>query len=154
MTTEIERKFVVDEIPAEAALGDGVAIRQGYLAEDRDVEVRIRVAGDAAMLTVKAGSGLERTEVEPAISREQAEALWPFTEGRRIVKRRHPCELGSTIAAIDIYDGTLAGLIVAEVEFESRDESSAFVAPSWFSREVTGQREWSNASLARAGRPP
>lgn len=154
VATEIERKFVVLDVPSPAVLGSGVRIRQGYLAEDGDVEVRVRMAGETATLTVKAGSGLVRTEVESVVSQVEAEALWPHTEGRRIDKVRHRVALAHAVAEVDVYGGGLAGVIVAEVEFDSEVASDRFDPPPWFGPEVTGVPGWSNAALARLGRPP
>ena len=156
MTTEIERKFVLSEIPGADVLGTGEVLRQGYVAEEDDVVVRVRITDRVATLTVKAGGGLSRTEVEVSISQAEAEALWPHTEGRRIQKTRHRVaghDLGDHVADIDVYAGALAGLYTAEVEFDSEHEASAFVPPEWFGREVTGEAEWSNSALARDGLP-
>lgn len=156
MTTEIERKFVLGEIPSADLLGIGEEFRQGYVAEEDDVVVRVRITDRGATLTVKGGGGLSRTEVEVSISQEEAEALWPHTKGRRIQKTRHRVtghELGDLVAEIDVYAGELAGLYTAEVEFDSEDEASAFVPPEWFGREVTGEAQWSNSALARHGLP-
>ena len=57
------------------------------------------------------------------------------------------------MADVDVYAGALAGLCTAEVEFDSEDEAGAFTPPTWFGREVTGERAWSNAALARDGLP-
>jgi adenylate cyclase len=156
VTIEIERKFILPENPAGNGLGAGVALRQGYLAEEGAVEVRLRITPSEATLTVKAGTGQTRTEVELAISMEQAEALWPHTIGRRIDKTRHRVELDDplgSVAEVDVYAGALAGLCVAEVEFGSEADAAAFVPPAWFGRELTGRTGWSNAALARHGRP-
>jgi adenylate cyclase len=156
MNVEIERKFVLSEIPGAGVLGMGEPLRQGYVAEEGDVEVRIRIAERASTLTVKAGAGLARIEVEVPISGEDAEALWAHTEGRRIEKTRHRVALGDVgdrLAEVDLYAGELSGLCTAEVEFDSEDDASTFVPPGWFGREVTGEHEWSNAALARHGLP-
>jgi len=157
VTIEIERKFLLPEPPNHDRLGPGTHIRQGYLAEEGSVEVRVRITDDASSVTVKAGSGLSRTEVDVAISAEQAEALWPHTAGRRIEKTRHRVALDDDkpeyVGEIDIYDGTLDGLCVAEVEFTSEAVAASFDPPDWFGRELTGDPAWSNAALARHGRP-
>lgn len=153
MTTEIERKFVVDEPPPDDELGPGVRLRQGYLAEDGDVQVRVRITGTGATLTVKAGRGLRRTEVEAAIDLVAAEALWPSTAGRRIEKVRHRVPVDGRVADIDLYEGELAGLCTAEVEFASEEEAERFRPPDWWGRDVTGHPGWDNAALARHGRP-
>jgi adenylate cyclase len=156
MTIEIERKFVLSHIPGVDVLGRGEALRQGYVAEEGDVAVRVRIGEQAATLTVKAGVGLSRTEVEVAITPDQAEALWPHTAGRRITKTRHRVEhsdLADRIADVDVYAGALAGLCTAEVEFDSERAAGEFSPPDWFGREVTGEPGWTNSALARHGLP-
>ena len=152
METEIERKFLLADVPGAELLGPGVRLRQGYLAEEGAVQVRVRLAeGAPPVLTVKAGRGLTRTEVELEISPEAAGALWPETEGRRIEKVRHRVAVGPHLADVDVYEGTLDGLYTAEVEFPSAEAAAAFDPPGWFGREVTGEPGWDNASLARHG---
>lgn len=153
MSTEIERKFLVTRPPGEDVLGPGTRLRQGYLAEDGEVQVRVRIAEGSATLTVKAGRGLTRTEVEATIGADEAEALWPHTLGRRVEKVRHRVPVGDLVADVDVYEGHLAGLCTAEVEFASEDLAHAFDPPPWFGRDVTGRAGWDNASLARHGRP-
>ena len=153
MSTEVERKFLVTHPPDTALLGPGVRLRQGYIAEEGDVQVRVRISAEGATLTVKAGRGLARTEVEVAIATEEAEDLWPHTRGRRLEKVRHRVPLGPVVADVDVYAGTLQGLCTAEVEFASEEEARSFVAPGWFGRDLTGEPGWDNASLARAGAP-
>lgn len=153
MATEVERKFLVTRIPPDVELGVPTVMRQGYLAEEAEVEVRLRITDDTATLTVKAGSGLQRTEVESRIPPGDAEQLWPHTAGRRLDKRRHRIAQGDAVIELDIYAGDLAGLTVAEVEFPDIAAADEFRPPPWFGTELTGRRGWSNAALARHGRP-
>lgn len=153
MGIELERKFMVDDLQAVAQLDDGVRLRQGYLAEDNGVELRVRITDVVAVITVKAGIGLSRIEVECAITEAEAMSLWPFTQGRRIEKVRHRVAVGGRVAEVDLYDGALGGLRIVEVEFKSEPAAHEFEVPTWFGRELTGQSEWSNAALARDGRP-
>lgn len=156
MTVEIERKFLVRSLPAAEVLGVADHLRQGYLAEDGGVSLRLRVTASAATLTVKAGSGLERTEVETVIDAEEADALWPHTVGRRVEKWRHRVTLeggDAIVAEVDRYGGDLEGLYTVEVEFSDTDRAASFSPPAWFGPELTGDERWSNAALARNGRP-
>lgn len=167
MPTEIERKFLVDD-PAGVprADGPGMLLRQGYLAEDGDVQVRVRDAGGATTMTAKVGRGVSRHEVEVTIGRADFDALWVATAGRRVHKTRHRIPLGAAadtdaaapvadrlVAELDEYGDDLAGLWLVEVEFPTLDAAEAFTPPAWFGREVTGDAAWSNAALARHGRP-
>lgn len=137
-------------------LGTGETMRQGYIAQDRDVSVRIRITDHDAVLAVKAGPGLARTEVQVTVADDQAAALWPLTDGRRIEKTRYRVPLegpGDLLAEVDIYAGALVGLCTVEVEFESERDAHAFTPPAWFGPEVTGNTSWSNSALAKYGRP-
>jgi CYTH domain-containing protein len=153
---EVERKFVAANPRPADQLGRGVRMRQGYLAEDGDVTLRVRISDAGSWLTVKAGSGLARTEVEVTIDDEAAEELWPHTNGRQLEKTRYRVELPESglVAEVDLFEGELDGLCLVEVEFDSVDAANGFDPPQWFGREVTGQPGWSNADLARSGRPP
>ena len=48
----------------------------------------------------------------------------------------------------------LAGLVVAEVEFDDEQAAREFMPPAWFGREVTGEPGWANRSLGVDGLPP
>ena len=153
--TEIERKFLVAERPADLERQPGEALEQGYLAVDGDVEVRVRRKGARHVLTVKSGSGRVRVEEELDIDDRRFTSLWPLTEGRRVSKTRYrvPVQDGLT-AEVDVYDGELAGLVVAEIEFDSAEAGDAFSAPEWLGREVTDDSRYGNRTLAVHGVPP
>jgi CYTH domain-containing protein len=156
VSVEIERKFLVERTRAAAAQAVRTArIRQGYVAIDpAGVEVRVRDVDGRRLLTVKRGSGEVRSEVEFEIDRRAFDELWDLTADRRIDKRRHFIRGdGGLVFELDVYEGSLAGLAVVEVEFESPADSAAFSAPDWFGPEVTGDARYSNARLALDGRP-
>lgn len=151
---ERERKFLVEAVPDDLLPAAVVPLRQGYLAADERVSVRVRDADtDGCTLTVKAGSGVERTELEWSISRQEFDAAWPHTGSRRIEKTRHMIPLGDHVIELDVFGGTLDGLVVAEVEFDSISASDNFEAPAWFGRDVTDDGRYTNASLALHGLP-
>lgn len=150
---EIERKFLLSQLPAEVAEAPSTHLRQGYLAIGPHDEVRIRDAGGVLTLTAKSGAGIEREERETALTRAQFEALWPSTGGRRIEKRRHVLTEGDVTYEVDVFEGSLRGLLLAEVEFHSLDEARGFEPPAWFGSEVTYDIGYSNASLAVHGAP-
>jgi CYTH domain-containing protein len=150
---ERERKFLVGSLPAD--IGPAVKIRQGYLAIDGEVEVRIRDAGGDHVLTIKGGRGRDRTEVENPLDEEQFDALWPLTTGRRLEKGRHRVRLGDGLTAeVDLYRGRLQGLLVVEVELPPDQDPDTFIPPDWFGRELTDDPRYSNAALASAGELP
>jgi adenylate cyclase len=152
---EIERKFLVGELPPGVERSGSSRIEQGYLAIAEDgTEVRVRRRDGAAVLTVKSGGGRTRLEEEIEIDAERFARLWPLTEGRRVEKTRHliPAGPGLTIE-LDVYSGALAGLNVAEVEFGSEDAADGFEPPEWFGPEVTDDARFKNQRLACEGAP-
>ena len=152
---EIERKWVLDAAPRRPADHVERRVEQGYVALDDDgAEVRVRRADDELTLTIKSAPGLVRVEEELALTEAQFASLWELTRGRRVVKTRHlvPLDDGLT-AEVDVYEGTLSGLVTAEVEFSSEEASAGFAPPEWLGREVTGDKRYANRSLAVDGLP-
>ena len=151
-TVERERKFLVAEPPELPE--QGTTLRQGYLAIDKSVSVRVRDAGEGnRTLTIKAGRGPVRTELEWPISEQQFTAAWEQTGGRRIHKTRYRVPLDGTVVELDVFHDELKGLILAEVEFDGDRSLAAFEPPTWFGTEVTDDVSYTNASLAVSGLP-
>lgn len=149
---ERERSFLVATLPELPDAGS--PIRQGYLALDREVQVRVReVAGTRRTLTVKGGHGAVRTEMEWRVGPERFSDLWPFTRGRRTTKVRHRVPLDGFVAEVDVYSGDLEGLVLVEVEFDSEEAMGAFDPPGWFGIEVTDDERYTDAVLATEGLP-
>jgi CYTH domain-containing protein len=150
---EIERKFLVNELPPEVRAQPATRIRQGYLSSE-PVEVRVRSRDDREHeLTVKSIGGLERTEVTAVLTSEQFEELWALAQAS-VEKSRSLYGVGGWTAEVDVYSGELAGLVVVEVEFPSAADASAFSPPSWFGAEVTEDPRYRNSALAAAEGPP
>jgi adenylate cyclase len=152
---EIERKFLVEAVPGDIGTHPARPVRQGYLAiEPGGAEVRVRQIGDATVLTVKRGGGRTRIEEEVAIEREAFDRLWPLTEGRRVEKVRHLLPGGEgLVLEVDVYDGDLDGLVVAEIEFPSEAAADAWAPPPWLGAEVTTDDRYKNHNLAVDGIP-
>ena len=146
---EIERKFLLKRLPDKLKGSRCYVIEQGYLAsEPAGRQVRLRKKGNAATLTFKVGRGSHREEREIRLSPKQFAVLWPGTAGRRLRKVRCEIPWKNLVIEIDIYQSRHAGLVVAEVEFPDRATCRKFKPPSWFGREVTGEKRYSNVRLA------
>ena len=146
MAVEIERKFLVDETLLPQ-LTDGHTIKQGYIQTADRNTVRVRVSDDKAFLTLKSSStGATRLEFEYPVPLEDAEQMLenlcqkPFIDKKRylIDHQGHTWEL-------DIFEGENKGLIVAEVELQSEDET--FALPEWIEKEVTEDKRYANSNL-------
>ncbi len=93
-----------------------------------------------------------RTSLEWDLTAEQFDAVWPLTRGTRVEKVRHEVRLGSRAAAIDVFAGPLAGLVLVTVEVDD-DAVDAVTVPDWFGEEVSDDLRFAEASLARNGLP-
>ena len=145
---EIERKFLLKRFPEGLKEFPHDSITQGYLAiGPGGLQVRLRKKGAVRSLAFKRGKGI-REEREIRLSREQFEALWPATAGRRLSKIRYDVPWNGHTIEIDIYRGRHTGLVVAEVEFDNQKSCMAFEKPDWLGRDVTGTAKYSNVALA------
>jgi len=146
MAKEIERKFLV-EGESWRALADGVAYRQGYLSTVKERTVRVRTIGDQGFLTIKGITvGATRSEFEYSIPAADAnEMLDELCEKPIIEKNRYKIPQGDVTWEVDEFFGVNDGLIVAEVELQSEDQSVD--KPDWVGEEVTGDPRYFNANL-------
>jgi CYTH domain-containing protein len=149
MPLEIERKFLVRKLPAELKSYPCAEISQGYLVSlDDGLQVRLRKAGECYSLTYKRGTGNVREEREVELTADQFNALWPATDGKRLVKTRYEIPSGEHLVEIDVYHEKHEGLVVAEVEFEEEQAAKNFQPPDWLGDDVTGDARYSNQLLA------
>jgi CYTH domain-containing protein len=146
---EIERKFLVRKLPADLTSRPHTEISQGYLVSmDDGLQVRLRKSGKHYFLTYKRGTGNLREEREVELTAEQFSALWPATEGKRLLKTRYEIPFGNRVVEIDVYGGRHEGLVVAEVEFDAEEAAKNFQPPDWLGDDVTGDPRYSNQLLA------
>jgi len=148
---EIERKFLVAELPPNLHTFRKTKIVQGYISvETKGVVVRLRQRGRKYSLTAKRGRGVLREEREIKLSAKQFEMLWPMSARRRLCKTRYEVPLDNgLVAEIDIYGGANEGVITTEVEFPDQARCKAFKPPAWFGKDVSGKKAYSNLELAR-----
>lgn len=155
MASEIERRWLVaesklprlDQFPSSP-------IAQGYLTFLPDgVEVRLRKKGERFYETVKIGGDLSRDEYEIELTPEQFAVIWPATLGRRMEKTRYKIPYAEYTIELDMFEGKLKGLSIAEVEFPSLECAHAFIAPEWFGEEVTFNKRYRSKELVLEGLP-
>lgn len=155
MAKEIERKYLVTNSAYREAAVSSTPIRQGYLSRDPARTVRIRLKGDRAYLTVKGFThGCVRDEWEyPIPVADAREMLDSLADGMVLSKTRYVVPVGDLAWEVDEFHGSLAGLVVAEVELPSAD-CVIDVLPAFVGREVTGDSRYYNSSLAEGIIPP
>ncbi|SCY29081.1 CYTH domain-containing protein [Nonlabens sp. Hel1_33_55] len=145
---EIERKFLIKNTEFLEDM-NGFKIVQGYLSNDPKRNVRVRIKGDLAFITIKGmsnESGLSRFEWEKEIDVKEAEELLKLCLPGVIEKTRYEIASGDHTFEVDIFEGENKGLIIAEVELKSEDE--AFEKPEWLGDEVTGDVRYYNSYLS------
>ncbi len=146
MGIEIECKFLIDETKLPT-LKNGYIIKQGYIQTVDHTTVRIRIRDKEAFLTIKGKSqGASRLEFEYPIPLSDAqEMLSNLCHSSLIEKTRYLVEHKGHTWEVDVFEGSNKGLIVAEIELESKDED--FSLPEWVSEEVTYDARYFNSNL-------
>ena len=147
---EIERKFLVRSDEFKTQTSKKSRIIQGFLNTHPERTVRIRISGDQAFLTIKGKSsknGLTRFEWEKEIPVVEAEELMKLCEPGIIEKSRYLLEIKNHTFEIDEFHGENQGLIVAEIELQS--ENDTFDKPEWLGEEVTGDVRYYNSQLSK-----
>ena len=146
---EIERKFLVTNRDFISESSENFRIVQGYLNSNPERTVRVRIKGDKGFLTIKGkgnDSGMSRFEWEKEIAISEAEALLPLCEKGTIDKIRYNVMQENHLFEVDVFFGENEGLIVAEIELQSENES--FEKPNWLGEEVTSDERYYNAYLS------
>jgi adenylate cyclase len=156
MGIEVERKFLVaSDAWRRQARQPGTPMRQGYLAAGGPglPSLRIRIAGAAAVLTVKGPGGTVRAEFEYPIPLADAEAMLALSPFAVLSKTRFEVEHAGHLWTVDKFHApaALQGLVLAEVELE--DAATDPPLPGWLGTEVTDDPRFSNAALVAALSP-
>lgn len=150
MAQEIERKFLVKDDSYREQAESCSRIRQGYICSMRGRTVRVRIRDKKGYLTIKGPSdksGISRYEWEHELPLNEAEELMQLCEPGMIDKTRYLVKAGNHTFEVDEFYGENQGLVVAEVELESEDET--FQRPAFLGEEVTGQVKYYNSFLMK-----
>ena len=149
MPQEIERKFLVaGEFKSLAT--KSIRITQGYLSSDSERTVRVRIKGDKGFITIKGiggDSGASRYEWEKEIPVAEVKELLKICEPGVIDKTRYLVPAGNHTFEVDEFYGDNEGLIIAEVELASENET--FEKPAFLGQEVTGDARYYNSMLLK-----
>lgn len=161
MQMEIERKFTVKNLPDNLDSFPCHHIEQAYLSVDP--VVRVRKEDEDYYLTYKGRGMLARDESNLPLNEEAYYHLRAKADGIIISKKRYliplinpgfkegfptPPEDYTLTIELDVFDAPLSPLILAEVEFGSREAAISFVPPDWFDEDVTYCKEYHNSYLA------
>ena len=146
---ELERRFRVTGETWRPAAHRSSQIRQGYITDTDGVTVRVRRIGERGYITIKTPpAGIARAELEYEIPAEHADFLIASTCGSRTIdKVRHEVLFAGRTWTVDEFQGTNAGLVLAEIELDAADR--AISLPEWVGLEVTTQTRFHNSYLSR-----
>ena len=146
MAIEIERKFIVKKIPNDE-IKYSHYIKQGYIVSDMHKVIRVRKKQDDFFITIKGNkTGISRFEFEYKIPKKDADQLFKnFCKEGIIEKTRHYIEHKEHTWELDVFHGQNEGLVVAEIELESEEET--FYLPNWVDKEVTNEEQYLNVNL-------
>ena len=147
---EIERKFLIskENLPADLDSYPHHKLEQGYLSTAP--VVRIRKEDDNYYLTYKSKGLMTREEYNLPLNAEAFAHLKEKIDGILIQKRRYLIPLTDKLTIeLDVFEGELAPLQLAEVEFETKEEAEHFVPPAWFGEDVTFSSKYHNSTLSK-----
>lgn len=148
MALEIEKKFLLNYVP-EDLMHNGIKMVQGYMLNQKDKVVRIRIAGEKAFLTIKGKTvNSVRKEYEyPIPVNDAQEMLDLLCEKPIIEKTRNYIEHKGFTWEVDCFHGNNSGLMVAEIELDRIDQE--FEKPDWIGKEVSEDPKYYNSNLTR-----
>ena len=131
---EIERKYLLKQLPSNLDSYASKKIAQGYLCTSP--VVRVRRSNDSYYMTYKGAGLMVREEYNLPLTKEAYDHLVQKIDGR-------------LTAELDVFEGDLAPLTLVEVEFDSVDAANEFTAPDWFGEDVTESGKYHNSYLSR-----
>lgn len=159
---EIERKFTIKKMPDHLEDYPCHHIEQAYL--NTNPVVRVRKEDDEYYLTYKGKGLMAREEFNLALNKESYYHLREKADGNVISKKRYLIPLknpqfkpGSAVPPngytltieLDVFDEPFDSLVLAEVEFGSKEAAEAFLPPKWFYADVTYEEAYHNSNLSK-----
>jgi CYTH domain-containing protein len=154
---EIERKYRVNVLPEDLSQYKKKNIEQGYLCHNPTI--RVRKSNVDYILTYKSKFGLApvgengpvlNNEVELPLTEEAYLTLRNKTDGNMVYKTRYLIPLGDNLVAeLDLFEGILHGLIIVEVEFPDIESADQFNPPSWFGKDLSSDKRFTNYHLSK-----
>ena len=145
---EIERKYLIHTLPDHLEDYPHRTLEQAYLCTEP--VVRVRRDDNDYILTYKSKGLMVREEYNLPLTEEAYRHLLVKADGRIITKERYFIPYGDHLTVeLDVFDGDLAPLLLAEVEFASEEEANAFTPPAWFGEDVTFSSKYHNSTLSQ-----
>lgn len=145
---EIERKFLIPQLPKDLSSYSYHKIEQAYLCTQP--VVRIRRQDDDYYLTYKSKGLMVRQEYNLPLNREAYEHLREKADGIILSKTRYVIPIEDDLKIeLDIFDAPYEELVLAEVEFPTEEMAVSYTPPAWFGKEVTYSTQYHNSTLSQ-----
>jgi CYTH domain-containing protein len=148
---ERERRFLLTRFPDNAAVVRNRRITDNYI-EGTTLRLREQNYSDGLTtfkLTQKLparGNGAQQGFITSMYLTQDEFHLLAQLPARKLTKTR----FSVPPFGIDVFDGPLQGLVLAEAEFDSEAAAEALVVPDFASGEVTSDHRFSGGQLVRA----
>lgn len=152
MEIELERTFLLKYLPKDLEKCELKEILDIYIPENSEhPSLRIRKRGDKFEITKKSlvdgNDSSELKENTISLTENEFDGL-AKTKGKRLHNNRYLYPYENRMAEVDVYLDDLAGLIVVDFEFSSREEMEAFDVPDFCLVEVTQDKAIAGGILA------
>ena len=145
---EIERKYLIRQLPFSPESYPFHLIQQAYL--NTDPVIRIRREDNSYYLTYKSKGLMTREEYNLPLTKESYKHMRPKADGILISKTRYLIpEKGGLTIELDVFDIPYEGLYLAEVEFSSEEQALSYNPPAWFGEDVTNSGKYHNSRLSQ-----
>lgn len=144
MSKEVEHRFLVHSDQWKKVADGGTRLKQGYLSTDSKRNVRVRIAGEDARITIKGeANGVARPEFEYPIPLPDGEQIEQLCRKPILEKVRYKLKQRDLTWEIDEYEGENRGLVIAEVE----TKGALRKLPSWIGPEISTDERYRNYNL-------
>jgi CYTH domain-containing protein len=149
-----QRRFLLPSLPRTLARGTARLVEEHYLAGTR---LRLRRSiSPAAVGPAELTLGQRMRAVSDRVSRvtltehigEPLYAVLARLPADLLVWRQYWMDLSGRRCSVDVFEGELAGLVLAQVEFGSVTEARRFPPPVYAVAEVTGDQRFCEEALA------
>ena len=151
---ELERRFLLERVPEAVRCDAGWRITDRYIVGTRMRLRRLEPLGGGeticklARKEASAPPDSTRTTITNIYLRPGEYDVFAALPARELRKTRHRLTDDGRTYAVDVFDGTLAGLVLAEVEFETSEELERFPLPGWVVSEVSHDVRFTGGALA------
>jgi CYTH domain-containing protein len=158
---ELERRFLLRDEPAPLDPAEAWRIHDRYVEGARlRLRRQDRLDGRESLYKLSkkevpvAGDFSRVTIVSIYLAREEHTLLEGLLPGDDLTKRRYKLRDGAHVYSVDVFDGHLSGLVLAEINFETEEELDAHVPPAFAIADVSRDEGYTGAALAGAAAPP